>query len=343
MTGELDIRFDTLPDYCTVQISDLNDSIIYQGLLKDLQLTLKSGDIMRVSVHARWDERIYSLSYGSADYDFYVKIKNRSEFSINTDSVSAGGFAMISCTNITDISKIVFTPNINIPTPIFHRDGEYVRALLYFPESIDTSEFDFNISYGISTHDFSINVIKPNSDVAPKYVPFNSNSASVIFSQNAVSNFYSILSSFSERRSDTPYFRGEFISPTNNGMTKEYSYKDRIVLYQKPLQPSIGTEFVSNGIIGEDVNAINNGIVCNVGFSSMLGYYAIVDHGCGIRTWYAYLSDTDLEIGDIVMKGQSIGKTGRSLLSNKNGFLLICSYYDTLVDPSLICGETFID
>ena len=84
---------------------------------------------------------------------------------------------------------------------------------------------------------------------------------------------------------------------------------------------------------------VNHGIVIQTGTDPLLGNYVLVDHGCGLRTWYGHLSDINVAIGDVVQKGESIGKTGQTGLATGNGFLFLCTVYQTLIQPEYVIGK----
>ena len=66
---------------------------------------------------------------------------------------------------------------------------------------------------------------------------------------------------------------------------------------------------------GTDVVAADGGVVTRVGMAGSYGTLIIIDHQNGTSTRYAHLSAYSVKVGDVVQKGQSIGKigsTGRS-------------------------------
>ena len=66
---------------------------------------------------------------------------------------------------------------------------------------------------------------------------------------------------------------------------------------------------------GTDVVAADGGVVTRVGMAGSYGNLIIIDHQNGTSTRYAHLSAYSVKVGDVVQKGQSIGKigsTGRS-------------------------------
>lgn len=66
---------------------------------------------------------------------------------------------------------------------------------------------------------------------------------------------------------------------------------------------------------GTDVVAADGGVVTRAGMAGSYGNLIIIDHQNGTSTRYAHLSAFNVKAGDVVQKGQSIGKigsTGRS-------------------------------
>ncbi len=79
-----------------------------------------------------------------------------------------------------------------------------------------------------------------------------------------------------------------------------------------------GIDITGSGVHGAKVVAANTGTVVHTnycpynGYSYGYGTYLIVDHGGGITTLYAHLSDITVKKGDIVVMGQQIGKVGNT-------------------------------
>lgn len=79
-----------------------------------------------------------------------------------------------------------------------------------------------------------------------------------------------------------------------------------------------GVDITGSGVHGAKVVAVNTGTVVHTnycpynGYSYGYGTYIIVDHGGGITTLYAHLSDISVKKGDVVVMGQQIGKVGNT-------------------------------
>jgi murein DD-endopeptidase MepM/ murein hydrolase activator NlpD len=63
------------------------------------------------------------------------------------------------------------------------------------------------------------------------------------------------------------------------------------------------------------VTAAQNGIVLHAGDLGIYGNCVIIDHGLGVQSLYGHLSSIDVKPGDMVSKGQLLGRSGMSGLA----------------------------
>lgn len=63
------------------------------------------------------------------------------------------------------------------------------------------------------------------------------------------------------------------------------------------------------------VHAANDGIVVHADFLGIYGNCVIIDHGLGVMSLYAHLSQIEVKVGDTVKKDQEIGRTGSTGLA----------------------------
>ncbi len=83
------------------------------------------------------------------------------------------------------------------------------------------------------------------------------------------------------------------------------------------LSPFTDTKVFHQGLdigaaIGSPARAAAGGKVVRSGFESLYGNLVVIDHGNGYRTVYAHLSERLVEKGDIVPRGEVIGKVGKT-------------------------------
>ena len=63
------------------------------------------------------------------------------------------------------------------------------------------------------------------------------------------------------------------------------------------------------------VHAANAGVVVHADFLGIYGNCVIIDHGLGVQSLYAHLSQIGVKVGDTIKKDQEIGRTGSTGLA----------------------------
>ena len=79
------------------------------------------------------------------------------------------------------------------------------------------------------------------------------------------------------------------------------------------IRPHEGTDF--KAAHGSPVRATGDGIVNYAGWRGGYGRVVIIDHANGYQTRYAHLSDLDVETGQEISRGQTVGRLGNSGMS----------------------------
>ncbi|WP_457571493.1 M23 family metallopeptidase [Desulfovulcanus sp.] len=105
-------------------------------------------------------------------------------------------------------------------------------------------------------------------------------------------------------------FTGQFLRQPNAarrasfGDQRSYYYHGNLV----DEQTHLGVDLAS--LAQAPVPAANSGKVIWAGFLGIYGQVVIIDHGLGLQSLYAHLSQIDVQEGESVRKGQIIGRTG---------------------------------
>ena len=118
------------------------------------------------------------------------------------------------------------------------------------------------------------------------------------------------------------------------GFTKGYAFGDQINLSTQNVILARGSEYLAES--GTAVPALISGEVVSTGYCEALGNYVVLHHGLGIQTWYAHLSDRNVQIGDIVATGQAVGTAGIGGVYTNSGTLILCTVNGHLCDPTIL-------
>lgn len=341
LTAAIGMSFSVPPDFCQAALYS-GDILLYSGPMDRLSsLTPDTGNEMILSLHAVWNQENHPDSYGEVRYRFPIRIRNRSEFSLGSATIPAGGFTTLSCTNIGDLSKISYASDITGFTPTFHLQGDLARTLLVVPEGTPTGTYSVTVTYGASSQTFPIQVTEPPTPAEFHYPDVSLKDAAASFQFSLAKDEWLSLLRALPAPQGTDYFQGNFSDPAENGFTVGYTHGSRVQWKHDIIESAIGCEWTASSPDAVSVGSVQNGTVIETGSCALLGNYAVVDHGRGLRIWYGHLSDLDVERGDVLQRGQSVGKTGDGGAATGNGFLIVCTIYNEIIDPSLILGKEF--
>jgi murein DD-endopeptidase MepM/ murein hydrolase activator NlpD len=124
------------------------------------------------------------------------------------------------------------------------------------------------------------------------------------------------IASFAAKTSPEMLWRGEVFYPFSNTSAEAAFADQRTYLYQgKEVDHQVHLGFDLASFAGTPIVAANRGQVL---FAEELGIYGncvIIDHGMGVQSLYAHLSAIETKPGEMVEKGQRIGRSGMTGLA----------------------------
>ena len=85
---------------------------------------------------------------------------------------------------------------------------------------------------------------------------------------------------------------------------------------------------------GAPIEASNRGRVLFAGPLGIYGNCVILDHGLGLTSLYGHLAQIDVHEGDLVEKGQALGRSGETGLAGGDHLHFAMLVGDAYVDPT---------
>ena len=80
---------------------------------------------------------------------------------------------------------------------------------------------------------------------------------------------------------------------------------------------------------------VEDGKVVAIEKYDLFGNTVIVDHGLGLQTWYFGISDISVSLGDYILQGETLGRSGICELSSSDGFIFMVTVNGSIIDPQL--------
>ena len=133
-----------------------------------------------------------------------------------------------------------------------------------------------------------------------------------------------------------------FGSPILNG-TISKGYSNTELQYNKALnvwEIHKGLDYTAD--VGTDVLAVYDGTVTSITTNLLLGTVVEIDHGNGLKTTYGSLEQTTpVKVGDVVKKGDVIGKASNTATSETSSAGEV--HFEVWKDGSIVDPASFLD
>ncbi|TAL61602.1 MAG: M23 family metallopeptidase [Legionella sp.] len=139
------------------------------------------------------------------------------------------------------------------------------------------------------------------------------------------------LSKLFSQYSNTNPFESSFAAPLKGPISSLFGLKR--IYNKQPRDPHSGLDIAAPE--GKPVYAASNGVVVDTGNYFLTGNIVVLDHGMGVFSLYAHLSEITVRIGDQIKQGEEVGlvgMTGRVTGPHLHWTMVV---NQTLVDPLL--------
>jgi len=133
--------------------------------------------------------------------------------------------------------------------------------------------------------------------------------------------------------SPTPLWEGAFDQLTNSQVTSRFAEQRSYFAGGVKNSEAVhyGYDLASTSMAA--VNAANHGRVVYAGDLGIYGNCVLLDHGMGLSTLYGHLSQIDVNVGDEVRKGDTLGLSGATGLAGGDHLHFAVQVGGTYVDP----------
>jgi murein DD-endopeptidase MepM/ murein hydrolase activator NlpD len=122
-----------------------------------------------------------------------------------------------------------------------------------------------------------------------------------------------------------------FVLPTKGPISSPFGLKR--ILNNQARNPHSGLDIAAPS--GADIRAPANGRVTAVGSYFFNGNTVLLDHGQGLISMYCHMSETEVSIGDVLSRGDLIGKVGQTGRVTGPHLHWSVSLNNARVDPNL--------
>ncbi len=311
ITNDLGLNFDIAPGECTIKVYS-GTTLLFEGSPENLSgFKVDRNDTLTFAVNATWPQTEGCDYYGNAQYNFSAKVTAPAAFSLGEKTIEVGTLVVVSGLNVTDPSKVTFKSEPEIGcTPQFFADGDYVRALVPIAANLTGGTYKFTVSYGLTTQTLELTVSSKTFANSYAYSELPKAVIEANYSKDDIAEYRQLVNDISSQSESIKYFKDKFLNYEDNNIGIAVGFgKIMLMNYADNFQHE-GVDYMFAQ--GAEIPAMNSGKVVYVGSCDILGKFVVVDHGWGLKSWYAHMSETSVGVGDTVTKGQTLGKVGKT-------------------------------
>jgi murein DD-endopeptidase MepM/ murein hydrolase activator NlpD len=136
------------------------------------------------------------------------------------------------------------------------------------------------------------------------------------------------------RSGDEPLFQGEFRQMRNSAVTSGFAERRSYYVEDAKVSEAIHYGYDLASTAGAPIEASNRGRVLFAGELGIYGNCVLLDHGLGLVSLYAHLSQITVAEGDLVEKSQQLGRSGATGLAGGDHLHYAMLVGEAYVDPT---------
>lgn len=354
----LEFSFSREPETFTVTVKSAVGELLYDGDYAGLAgaVDTKKHTALSIEATAEWLGNEEHLSSGTANYKFLLTIEAKTEFFLALSAENAsegnsylafepGDVAMITAISVKEPQKISFTATPTLThdgkpiTPKFYADGN--NAYAFLPTAYDTEPGEYKITLGYEGINYELSFTIAEKKFGNNVYDVTKATVDATRTTETLATYASVVKQiisgdFSTMYLDNSTFGTGVSQSSETGYSVKAGYgRNQTIKSTKETFRLDGVEYYAKD--GADIYAVMHGKVLYTSTTAYSGTMIAIDHGYGLISWYHNLGEVSVKVGDIVQKGDVIGKAGSTGFTKGGTAYIGLSVFDVPV-----CAYDFI-
>ena len=237
------------------------------------------------------------------------------------------------------------TIKIVIPrTQESHIDGTYQgeKIIFSYNKTDFTGYIGINRSAPIGKNDLNISLFTPGQGTKNYIVPIEikankfttksfklAKNTAKLFNETLINNTWNLINQAKSTPETEQLWTSSFMVPTKGKVT--LGFGDKLYINKKYSGSHFGLDYANK--TGTEIYATNDGIVKMSSMTDSYGNTIVIDHGLNVYSMYLHLDKLLVTPGQLVKKGELIGKMGSTGLSTGSHLHFTMFVGNQIVDP----------
>jgi len=327
------INFETLPDSYNITLLKDNKEIFSSKTSVIMPHDVPDDGEYQGICKAHWSQGKF---IGTANYYFTILADFPAEPVISATETDPGELIVLRINNLNADENVEIETDLDFKPNVFRYNNEHIILLpvSYYNES--NKVYSLNLKIGDETFSYPIKV--NDKEFVTQYLTIDPKIAAETRNEKSAQEVKEKIDPLRPICDDVAHWEGEFIMPVEGGRVRESDFGKRRHVNDSP------TSYRHNGLdIGHDlgvpVMASNSGRVLIADYMIGTGNTVIIEHGFGLKTWYYHMDELNVKTGDMVKKGDIIGKVGSTGFSTGPHLHFSASVNEVYINPITLINE----
>ncbi|MBO4501606.1 MAG: M23 family metallopeptidase [Clostridia bacterium] len=313
--------FSRKPDDLVVTITDPNGNVLPQTDIGDL--VLGNDTLLTVTVNATWLKTGMGNCDGSATYEFELLYDIPAMLAVSTNETTPGGCVILNLRFLNDDEQVILrceSKDIELGELYFsENEGVMTAALgIGYNDKLVPGKYTVYYTIGENNGSFDLNLSAPTGKSSTYRLSMTGELYETALGEAAQAELQDIIDVIYSAVSEKAYVLPPFAKPvTSDKLAQAYGTDVIVTIDDSPNSHpfnAIGNTYSVS--VGDKVYAAAKGKVAYVGYCGTLGDVIIIDHGCGVFSWYYGLDNIERGVGTEVGPSTALGTAGRNQYDN---------------------------
>ena len=306
------LEFGVQPDTLAITITNAADgAAVFSGTAQEFSQNFRpqNGEYL---LHAdatyaktlQTDQGTYEMR-AQLSFEAPLTVDIKLDIYLSDETVSQGDVLLLCADGLQDPAAI----SAELPfdyTPVFEQTPSGCYAYIPFNYMRAEGEYEITVDCMGTQQVLKYTVTEPDYEVQHLTVSASTVS-STVGDNSAVTEYNRKMDELAAVTDSEIYWSEPFLQPVEGTITTEFGIKRFTNNADTPTRHA-GIDIATAE--GTPVAASNAGRVIFADYLQVSGYTVVIEHGMGLKTFYLHLSELDCAEGDVVSRGDTIGKVG---------------------------------
>lgn len=329
---ENELSFSMNPTNYSLDVRVIADGEELHDITSLAGLQFPQDTLISVEITAKWSQASNSEQYGEATYHFTALYDVPAQVeAIGADengekTVTAGGYVLLRALYSNANEDLTVTTDLWDGSVQFYYDEDARSSYAALPISKETEPGDYTITVtsGETVRSIPVHVTERPADEMHTFTVSDADYETFL-SPVQLERLSAMLRQLRSGSTGTPHLNTDllFVEPVSGEVYLPFG--STAVIGNNAAE---GTGMKSlEGVLyaaseGTEVRAVQSGVCVFAGNLGAFGNSVVIDHGCGIFSYYYHLGESNVSTGDTVLRSTAIGTVGKSGFTGEDTPLL---------------------